>query len=354
MRICFLGDGSSIHIQRWLSFFKSRGHEVHLITFSPVANEGITVHKVGNFDININGSNWQYLLEARAIKKLLKKIQPDIVNAHYITSYGLLAALSGYKPLVLSAWGSDILVTPNKSFVYRLITKYALSKASLITSDSLYMTEKAKDLTSKRIITVPMGVEETLIKLNRKANEQTKIISLRTINKNSNIDIIVKGFDSFLKRNKSDNAQLIIGNNGPELDNIKALVQSLGIESKVIFKGFMKREELLEELASSSIHISIPTSDATSVTLLEAMAVGLVSIVSDIPANREWIVHNKNGLIISELTPKALAEAISYSIESKSFSVECTYHSKKIIEERALWTNNMKEIENEYKSISSN
>lgn len=351
MKICFLGDGNSIHIQRWLDYFKNRGHEVHLISFSMVSLEGIIVHKVGDVDINENGGNWRYLLQVKKIKSLLKKINADIVNAHYITSYGLIAALSGAKNLVLSAWGSDILVTPKKNIVYKILTKFALNRSKLITSDSDIMTEEIIKMTKVKAITVPMGVEENLLQLKRSEDDGIKILSLRTVNKNSNIDLIVKAFHKLSEVEKDKNIKLIITNSGSEMDNIKKMIEDMHLQKMVEIKGFVSRDEILELLTTSQLFVSVLTSDSTSVTLLEAMATGVFPIVSNIPANKQWIENGKNGLIVENFNEEDLFNALMDAIKNLRLREEAALLNKRIINERALWENNMGLVEKEMEEI---
>ena len=47
--------------------------------------------------------------------------------------------------------------------------------------------------------------------------------------------------------------------------------------------------ELHGLLGKASVYVSAPASDATSAALLEAMAAGVVPVVNDLPANREWV-----------------------------------------------------------------
>ncbi|MBZ9687621.1 glycosyltransferase family 4 protein [Clostridium estertheticum] len=355
MKICFLGDGNSIHIRRWLDFFHGRGHEVHLITFSNVVHKNIIVHKIGDFDINISGGNWQYIFSTMQIKKLIKKANFDIINAHFVTSYGFLAALSGAKPLVVSAWGTDILVAPKRNAIYKAITKYALNSAKLITSDSNFMSEAIHQLTNTDVLTVPMGVEKGLCYRERKeSTDEIKILSLRTINVNSNIDIIVSAFAKLIESNEGINFKLIITNNGPEMENIKALVKQLNVEKNVDIRGFVTRDELIDLLYSSHMHITIPDSDSTSVTLLEAMASGIITIASDIPANREWIDHNSNGLITENNDVESLKLSMEFALNDSEFKQKAAKLSREVILKKAIWTQNMQLVEQKYLALLKN
>jgi L-malate glycosyltransferase len=361
MKICFLGDGGSIHILRWIDYFVKKDHEVHLISFTDFKDinnlsgrSNFHIHKIGNFNINSGGGNWRYLLSLQQVKNVLKEIKPDIVNAHYITSYGFLAALLGIKKLVLSAWGSDILVAPGKSKLYEFITKFALRKAKLITSDSEYMSSIIRELVKNEVMTVPMGVEEGLCKLDRQINnDEVTILSLRTIDKNCNINSIVGAFYQLCK--KYNNARLIITNNGPEIDNIKKLVGDLNLEDKVDFMGFISRDTLIDLLLKSQVYVSIPDSDSTSVTLLEAMASGIIPIVSNIPANCEWIKSNSNGLILENKNDFLLYELFVEALENKRLKENCLIKNREIILKKAIWKDNMTQVENKYiKIVTSN
>jgi len=57
--------------------------------------------------------------------------------------------------------------------------------------------------------------------------------------------------------------------------------------------------------------VSVPESDATSISLLEAMAFGCVPVVSDLPANREWIQNGVNGIIADNLDIDFITPALS-------------------------------------------
>jgi glycosyltransferase involved in cell wall biosynthesis len=138
MRICCVGDGGSIHTQRWVNYFATKGHEVHLIcwTLLPGYDESVHIHSL----TSLAPKKWTRYVSALLwifqTRHLIKEIKPDIVDGHFITSYGFLAACSGFHPLVASAWGSDVLVLPKRNFLLKAITKYALKRADIVTCDA--------------------------------------------------------------------------------------------------------------------------------------------------------------------------------------------------------------------------
>jgi hypothetical protein len=61
-------------------------------------------------------SKLKYVSLVSELKTACRKFDPDLMHAHYATSYGLLAALSGFKPYLISVWGSDVFDFPKAFF----------------------------------------------------------------------------------------------------------------------------------------------------------------------------------------------------------------------------------------------
>jgi L-malate glycosyltransferase len=353
MKICFLGDASSVHMHKWINFFKSISWEVCVISFKKYEIDGVKIISLGeNYNVASKGGNFQYLFQLRKIKNIIREIKPDLVNAHYITSYGFIAALTKNTPLILSAWGTDILVTPRKSLLYKFITKYTLRKADLITSDSKNMTEEIEKLlgnSKRQIITVPMGVDVELFKNSRNLyKESIKILSLRTLDDNSNVGIIIKAFSKILLR--YPNSILYVGNDGTLKKELIDLCKKLNIDKKVEFLGFIDREGIVKLFKECDYYISIPTSDATSVTLLEAMASGIYPIVSNIPANKEWIEDRVNGSVVHIGEDEILNSVVS-TYKDFEYLDNVNKKNKEIINDRASLQSNMQYIKDSFQNL---
>lgn len=354
MKICFLGDAGSIHVRRWIEFFRDSGNDVHIISFNYAEIHGVNLHYIGeSINIDSDGGNKAYLKKVFEIRSLIKKIKPDLINAHYLTSYGFIGSLvKGNVPLVVSTWGSDILVTPKKNKVYKMLTQYVLKKSDLITSDSKYMSNEIVNLKAdiNKVLTIPMGVSLSDIDIeNIKDNREKIFLSMRTLCENSNIECIIDAFKKVLE--KYEESRLIITNSGKREKEVLEYINKLGLEEKIEFRGFINRSELFNLLNDGLSYISIPTSDSTSVTLLESMISGCFPIVSDLPANREWIEDGVNGLILSKFDSTELSELMIRTIEDKDLIKSSRQINKKIIEERAVWEDNMNMALNAYKLI---
>ncbi|HWQ71183.1 MAG TPA: glycosyltransferase [Desulfitobacteriaceae bacterium] len=346
MRICFLGDAGSIHLQRWISYFIKAGHEVDIISFNSCPIEGPAVHLLANG----HTGRLAYIWSLFRIRGLIRKIKPDLLHAHYATSFGLLAIISGFHPLVVSAWGSDVLIAPKQSALLRLAVEQVLRRADALTSDSSYMSGRMIELLkgqAKILKTVTMGVSrEWFSSIPDTPKNDLQILSLRGHQVIYNIDIILRSMVEVLE--EVPEASLVVAGEGPETSSLKALARSLGILENVNFVGQLPHAKVQDYLNQSSISVSVPSSDATAVSLLETMACGSFPVVSDLPANREWVEDSVNGLIVGIRNTAELSRALIRCLQDRALRQDAIELNRQKIIAKAIWENNMAEMEELY------
>ena len=298
------GDGESPHVLKWVREL-TRWFDVHLVSSRDVGPELARFLPRDRIDtlrqaVREEGGNFALLGSLPRLRKILREVRPRFVNAHYVTSHGFLMALLkktfSEPPFILiqSAWGTDILVTPFRGGLYRLVTRFALGEADLVTSDSEYMTRVIERLGGQSVLTFPFGLEK-MPGLDPGKKIPGLFFSNRSLTVNSRVDRIIS-LVGRISRDKED-AALVVANEGKERPALETSVRDAGLEDRVRFVGYLSREEQEGFYEKARFYVSLPGSDATSVSLLEAMAHGCVPIVSDLPANREWVKHGENGLI---------------------------------------------------------
>lgn len=349
MRVCFLGDAGSIHLQRWIQYFRQAGHQVEVISFRPCPDPEVKVHLLAEG----RDGRLDYILSLFKIRRLLGEIKPDILHAHYATSFGLLAVVSGFHPLVVSAWGSDVLVAPEKSMWLRAVVKHVLKNAEALTSDSEYMSSRMVQLLEgreKTLKTVTMGVSKAWFeKLPQVIKKPQQILSLRGHQEIYNIDVILQAMKQVIA--EVPEAELIIAGEGSETKALKALAHSLHLEERVQFVGQLPHAQVQTYLNESAVSVSVPSSDATAVSLLETMACGSFPVVTDLPANREWVEDGVNGLIVPAKDPEALAKALIRSLKDSGLREGAIQVNRDKIKAKAIWESNMAEMEELYEDL---
>jgi glycosyltransferase involved in cell wall biosynthesis len=352
-RIVYLADASSIHTRRWAAEFVRRGYEVHVLSFLPGEIPGASVETFDAGPVQEGGGNWRYLLHMPALRRRMQQLRPAILHAHYLTSYGLLAALTGVHPLVLTAWGSDVLVTPHHSRTYRVLLRFTLARADLVTSDARSMSEELRryGLSHERLLTVPLGVDLRLF--NGTARDWpaigSNLISTRQLSPNTNLDTVLGAFE--LARQKIPGLRLAVVGEGPEGPCLRALAHQMGLSVCMSWLGNLGQHRLPGLLRAADLYLALTLSDSTSVSLLEAMACGALPIVSDLPANREWVQSHRNGILVSPKDRQAAATAIVEAARDVEFRRQAARRNAAMIAQRANWEQNMTHVEQAYQAL---
>jgi glycosyltransferase involved in cell wall biosynthesis len=283
------------------------------------------------------------------VKRILRTIRPDILHAHYATSYGLIGALTGFKPLIITAWGTDVLIMPQKSRMFREILLWSLGKANLITSMAAHMTAVLKGLgvDDKKIVTLPFGVDTAVFHPGLHAREEDiDIICTRPCESLYNVELLIRSLPLIAARYPRLRCVLIGG--GSQEQNLKALAKELGLEAHIQWVGQVSLPDVAKWLGHAKVFVSPSLSDGNNISLNEAMACGCFPVCTDIPANREWLEDGQNGYLVPVDRPEVLAECVCLALAAPDFRRRCAETNWRIVENRADWNKHMATMEGFY------
>ena len=344
-RILLVGDAGSIHLQRISAFLSSQGHEVHVATFTETLIDGATMHILPR----AGRAKFGYLKGVWALRRVARQIQPDVCNAHYITSYGVVALLAGLKPLVLTAWGSDLLVNLDRGFLFRLVTKLTFLRAKALILVAGHMLAKVERLlpSAMRVEIIPFGVDCALFSYVARppsvSGAPLRLVSTRNLAQIYRIDTIIDAVAS-LVAGGCDATLDVIGSGA--LDNhLRQSASADELGERICFLGRVEHTALPIHLQKADIFLTASVSDGNNVSLNEAMAAGTFPIASDIPANRQWITHGENGLLFPVGNSNALKEAILRAANDPHFRASACTINREIAEKRADWNVNARAME---------
>jgi len=311
LRVLYFADAASVHTRRWVAAAVERGARAVVVTRNPGevpgADEVITL-RPGSDKLS-----WFAALPdvRRVSRELMQRFQPTLVHGHYVTSYGLWAAACGLKlPKVLTAWGSDILVTPRESRLMRAVVGWSLHHADLITADSMDMLDEIGRYHPGAPCHQILWGADTDRFVPGEPAPGFQVLSLRSWESNYNIDVLIKAFARLVQQRPEAQARLCLLGGGPQAVELQALAQQLQVHDQVDFVGRVGDQAMVDALQRSRVSVSVPTSDATSVSVLESMACGLPIIASDLPANRQWITPGQGGWLVPARDEAALVQAL--------------------------------------------
>jgi glycosyltransferase involved in cell wall biosynthesis len=351
MRILLLGDIRPAHLKRWRDCFRGKGHDVMVVSLERDPSDSDYIHVPSGMPVQA----FKYYLKKGAVSQLINRFRPDIVNAHFVPSYGLLAVATGFRPSVVTLWGSDILVSPLKSRLHRARALWVLRNCDLITSDSVYMTGEARKLGEfdTEIVTEPMGIPRRFLRRvgnseNATISDKLTILSTRRLEPLYRVDTLLAAL-----RKVSDELRpfsCVICGDGSERRRLESMAVRLG-PGEVEFAGWQSGESYMKLIRRADIYVSCSESDSTSVSLLEAMAAGALPVVTDIPGNREWLSNGATALMFPVGDADALSSRLVEAAANRKLRADAAAANRKTVESRAVWEENMNRIERSFEAL---
>lgn len=360
MRICFFAGANSAHSYRWIRYFAAVGHEVDWISLAPSAQpiEGVRFHYMGPLARN----PFRVLRQGWALRRLLRKIRPEVLHVHSAGTYGLIAWLSGYHPLIVTAWGSDVLFSL-KSPLRKMLVKRVLRSAELVTCDAEHMRKVllALGLHTEKVKRINFGVEPDFFTKGGKdmrllrewgAEGRRVVISLRNLEPVYDVDTLIRAVP--IVKEANPDVKFVIGGGGTQELRLKSLARTIGISDSVIFIGKYSLSELPRYLQSADIYVSTSLSDAgIAASTAEAMSCCLPVIVSDSGENTEWITDLNNGAVFPARRPDMLAEKINLFLSNPELRVRCGIAGRERIARDNNYYLEMSKMENLYKAFAT-
>jgi glycosyltransferase involved in cell wall biosynthesis len=283
----------------------------------------------------------------------VRRIGPDVFHAHYLVEHGFYGATAGIHPYVVTAWGSDVLVEPERDPLSRWIAKWTIRHADLLTSNNGYMADRIVALGAPRakVQVVTLGADRFFlerwpdsINVRGRVGGPRIVLSTRAHEPLYNIGEIISAYGDVAHRDEG--VRLVIAHTGSATPAL--MRQAAKTPGDVRFTGTLVREAFREILTDAEVFVSVPSSDGTSVALLQAMASGCFPVVSDLPTQHELIDDGVNGFRVPLHRPPALAGAITRALADDDLRRSAAEVNRRIVEQRGLNETQMLRMEELY------
>lgn len=339
MRVLVLADSRSFHTERYLAELERQQCEAWLVSLEKGTMGHQLLKRRGPFRA------LHYPLAASEVRTILGSFQPDIVNPHFASGYGHLAAIAlrgSDLPMMLHVWGSDILIAPKKTFLHRRKTRQALERADAVVGDSNFLLDEAARIGQlKSRHTITWGLEKkTLEHFPDRGSfvKPLRIIVPRPHQQVYNNQFILNALSNLVNDGQ---VELTFPDFGGELDSFKAAAATI-VGDRLKFYPKLPRSEYLAYASDHDVFLSAALSDSSPASLLEAMGLGLIPVVGDIPGVREWMTP-QSGYLFDLEDETSLAETISNLIDSEADHDLMRRSNRERIEQEAVFENNIAE-----------
>jgi glycosyltransferase involved in cell wall biosynthesis len=367
LSIAYLGDPNSIHFRRWVGFMAERGDRVTLIVAdgkpigaglpATIAIERFTPFTGHRF------RPWGVIAARRSLRRVIARVKPDVLNAHYLTVNGLHAWLSGFHPYVVTLWGSDVFITPKKSRLAALVARTTLRAADMVmvNSDALLRGALAVGAPPDRTEMVQFGVDLTRfapgpapagLRAHLGLEGRRVVFSPRNITPLYRHQVVVEAVATLPR-----DVAVVFSRHRAQEDELAAVerrVEELGLTDRVVIVPEIAHAEMLDFYRLADVVVSIPASDSTAVTILEALACEKQVVAGDLPSVREWLGELDSSALVPiddvPATAAALARALDRDPKERA---ELGRRARAIVEARADQAASLARVESLYRELAA-
>jgi glycosyltransferase involved in cell wall biosynthesis len=261
----------------------------------------------------------QYLWSRRLVRQCMTEEKIDLIHAHTVTPSGFAAVLLGREfklPVVCTARGSDILVTPQRSRATLLATTWSLRRVGRLAAVSQDLKCKIENLIGARAVEVVQnGVDAAMFKPMAKTQARARLM----LPVDREIILYVghlspcKGLEFLLDavtRLGTPDALLYLVGDGVLKKELVAMASRLGITERCVFVGTRPHEEIPLWLGAADCLVLPSLSEGIPNVLREAMICRVPIIATPVGGIPEIIKHRQTGILVPVRDSTALAQAI--------------------------------------------
>jgi glycosyltransferase involved in cell wall biosynthesis len=386
MRLLFVADGRSPIAQNWIRYFAERGDqrrspedEVYLAsTFAcsldfplsgldviPVAFSELkkASQRPGTAPARTVGlrtaiRHWFGPLTIRRaanrLRGFIERVKPDLVHAMRIPYEGMMAA-DAYNgtPLVVSTWGNDFTLHAPSTRLMSHYTRWTTQVADALHSDCHRDVRLAREwgfVRGKPTLVAPGngGIRANVFYPPEKPVEEPIVLNPRGFRPYVRNDVFFKAIPLVLEKRPDAKFLFSLMAGEPQAEQ---WIRELEIAHAVELLPAQSHSEIAETFRRAQVVASPGIHDGTPNTLLEGIACGCFPIAGDLESIREWITHNKNGLLFDPTEAPSIAQAVLTALENKNLRREGAGLNQKIIVERAEYRHTMERVEDFYREV---
>jgi len=363
-RILLLADAASEHTQKWAIGLAQNGIEVGVFSFNKSIDnwhQEIPAIKILFQPNKKNAADslltkLLYLKYVCKLKKIIAQFKPDIVHAHYATSYGLIGRLSGFHPFIISVWGTDVMRFPQQNFINKKILKNNFKKADVICATSHTIKNYIHQIIDKPVEIIPFGVDCTVFtphKFSRKYPEDTFVIGcVKSLEDVYRIDVLIHAFKIVFDNSQNKNMKLLIVGGGSKRTQLKDLCSKLQIEQQVEFTGKIPHMEVVNYFNSIDVLCNLSDYESFGVSVIEAMACEVPVIATNTGGLKEIIETENLGLLVKTNNINETVNAIQLLMDNKDIRKKISYNAKQHVLNKYNWQNNINSMIAIYRRIA--
>lgn len=200
----------------------------------------------------------------------------------------------------------------------RKISNFILKRALYVVSPSKYLAVKTEELFDINVTVIPNFIE--LYHLPKKSRSKNEIIWVRSFKEIYNPYMAIKVIDYLVKKGYTKFHLTMVGPiSESKLREVNRYIDELNLSTSITLTGKISRKEWHSLAMKKSIFINTTSIDNTPSSVIEAMALGLIVVSTNVGGIPFLIDHNSNGILVENNDHEGMAKEILRIYENQDF-----------------------------------
>jgi len=259
------------------------------------------------------GAKWDKFLYPLLAPLWALRQPHDLVHA-VMESYAGIAlwwyrAFGGKKPTIMTLQSGDLDMPEKNRKIPRFVWRNIHTSPTIAVGISTALTRRAEKLGAKRTMTIPNGVDfghlNEILQVEKSVH---RVVTVARLSPEKGLPFLIEAIK--IARHSVEDAELAIVGGGALEAELKTYAEKLSLQDVVRFLGAKPNAEAMAEVAKSAVFVLPSLGEGLGIVLLEAQALGVPVIGTDIGGIPDVIEHEKTGLLVPPSDAKAIAAAI--------------------------------------------
>ncbi len=310
--------------------FLEAGHEVYIFTpaFGDYQDTDNGIYRYPAVDLTRKVKYPVAIPYSPRIKRVIQGLKLDLIHSHHPFVLGPLAfkvAREKQIPIVYTfhtQYDQYTHYVPLPSGLVSWFSKRQVRNFSQKVDQITTPADSARQILLGYGVTNPIEVIPNPVDLSKFSgnngriirekyglNAEKLLINIGRIAPEKNLGSLLTSFKKMLAKAPAGSLKLMIVGDGPELNNLIRMADSLGIKNEVIFTGLVEPAIVPQYLAAADLFVMTSTSEVKPLAQLESLASGVPIVAVSAAGANDTIVHGENGLLVSQ-EPVEISEAV--------------------------------------------
>lgn len=248
-------------------------------------------------------------------------------------------------PLVMILRGGNL---PEFVKKYPRWSKKVLNRADYLVAPSEFLAEKIGDW-GYNIQVIPNVVDLSFYPYRERSKIVPRLIWMRSFHPVYNPEMAVKVLAK-LRESQPEATLIMAGADKGFEEKTKIMAEEMGLSNAIRFAGFLDLEKKLKEFSDADIYINTNRIDNMPVSVIEARALGLPVVATNVGGLPYLIKHNENGLLVESEDVDSMVENIKLLLDNPELTRKVSQNGR-ILAEQSAWTVVRQDLESMIKKL---